>query len=185
MLWLGFATASLLVSRAPARAGSPTCAEAAMAPIQLADDKFTGDVAQYLVDLHDSKAAFDFCGGMLFQLKLSDMLRAHLSEVAKPGDGQPEVFDASKGRMSQIKDYAKNGDADNARLFQGRVWRKADVYESEGWADFKKSFGDKAYGLNHRCYWHLDRQNKLWLSAEDGCEGVYPPSPKRKVLGLF
>lgn len=88
MLWLGFATASLLVSRAPARAGSPTCAEAAMAPIQLADDKFTGNVAQYLVDLHDSKAAFDFCGGMLFQLRLSDMLRADLVERAKSDAGQ-------------------------------------------------------------------------------------------------
>ena len=88
MLWVGFATASLLVSRAPARAGSPTCAEAAMAPIQLADDKFTGNVAQYLVDLHDSKAAFDFCGGMLFQLKLSDMLRADLVERAKSDAGQ-------------------------------------------------------------------------------------------------
>ena len=88
MLWLGFATASLLVSRAPARAGSPTCAEAAMAPIQLADDKFSGNVAQYLVDLHDSKAAFDFCGGMLFQLRLSDMLRADLVERAKSDAGQ-------------------------------------------------------------------------------------------------
>jgi hypothetical protein len=89
MLWVGLATASLLLaSRAPARAGIPTCAEAAMAPIKLADDKFTGNVAQYLVDLHDSKAAFDFCGGMLFQLKLSDMLRADLVERAKSGTGQ-------------------------------------------------------------------------------------------------
>ena len=37
---------------------------------------------------------------------------------------QPEVFDASKGRMSQIPDYAKNGDADNARLFHGREIRQ-------------------------------------------------------------
>ena len=90
MLWFGLASASLLVSRAPARAGSPTCAEnsAAMAPIQLADDKFSGNVAQYLVDLHDSKAAFDFCGGMLFQLRLSDMLRADLVERAKSDAGQ-------------------------------------------------------------------------------------------------
>ena len=234
MLGLLSVLPSLFVQATPAalaspRAGSPTCVEA-MAPIQLADDKFTGNVAQYLVDLHDSKAAFNFCGGMLFQLKLTDMLRAHLSEVAKSGSGQVEVFDASKGRMSQIPAYAKNGDADNARLFhgreirqvpdaaggmgfvlqlshagedpegwssqeretydgwghdQGRTWRKADVYESEGWSNFKATFGDKAYGLNHRCYWHLDSQNKLWLSAEDGCEGVYPAEPKRKVLGLF
>ena len=30
---------------------------------------------------------------------------------------------------------------------------------------------------------HLDSQSKLWLSAEDGCEGVYPP--RAKVLGIF
>ena len=66
---------------------------------------------------------------------------------------------------------------------QGRTWRKADVYESEGWVNFKETYGDKAFGLNHRCYWHLDSQSKLWLSAEDGCEGVSPP--RQKVLGLF
>ena len=114
----------LLAGRAPARAGSPTCAEAAMAPIQLADDKFTGNVAQYLVDLHDSKAAFDFCGGMLFQLRLSDMLRADLVERAKSDARQPEVFDASKGRMSQLPNYAKNAEADNTRLFHGREIRQ-------------------------------------------------------------
>ena len=37
---------------------------------------------------------------------------------------QPEVFDASKGRMSQIPDYAKTGDADNVRLFHGREIRQ-------------------------------------------------------------
>ena len=113
-----------LAGRAPARAGIPTCAEAAMAPIQLADEKFTGNVAQYLVDLHDSKAAFDFCGGMLFQLRLSDMLRAELVERAKSDASQPEVFDASKGRMSQLPNYAKNAEADNVRLFHGREIRQ-------------------------------------------------------------
>lgn len=167
---------------------------------------------------------------MLFQLKLSDMLYTHLVEVAKSGNGQPEVFDASKGRMSTLPGYSKTGEADNGRLFhgrevrqvpnaaggmgfvfqlshagedpegwskeerttydgwgsdRGRVWRNADMYESEGWTDFKKTFGDKAYGLNHRCYMHLDGQNRLWLSAEDGCEGVYPPAPKGKFFGLF
>jgi len=47
------------------------------------------------------------------------------------------------------------------------------------------TYGDRAFGLNHRCYWHLDREGRLWLSAEDGCEGVYPPAPRKKVLGLF
>ena len=209
-----------------ARAGSPACVEQAMAPIQLADEKFTGNVAQYLVDLHDSKAAFDFCGGMLFQLKLSDMLYASLAEAAKTGADQPVVFDASKNRMNKLPDYSKTGAADNIRLFhgrevrqvpdaaggmgfvlqlshsgedpegwskeeratydgwghdQGRQWRTADMYQAEGFTSFKKTFGDKAYGLNHRCYWHLDGASRLWLSAEDGCEGVYPPTPKRKM----
>jgi len=39
--------------------------------------------AQYLVDLHDNKATFDFCGGMMFQLVLTDMLRDHLVKVAE------------------------------------------------------------------------------------------------------
>lgn len=55
---------------------------------------------------------------MLFQLKLSDMLYAHLTQVAASGEGQPEVFDASKGRMHQIPGYARNGEADNVRVFQ-------------------------------------------------------------------
>ena len=37
-------------------------------------------VHRYLVDLHDGNAVFDFCGGMMFQLVLSDKLHVR----AKP-----------------------------------------------------------------------------------------------------
>ena len=64
------------------------------------------NVAQYLVDLHDARACFSFCGGMMFQLVLSDDLRRHLHSVANPGaescGEQPVVFDAAKARLSSI-----------------------------------------------------------------------------------
>ena len=43
----------------------------AAAGVAIADARFKGNVAQYLVDLHDARAVFDFCGGMMFQLDLS------------------------------------------------------------------------------------------------------------------
>ncbi|CAE8673322.1 unnamed protein product [Polarella glacialis] len=91
------------------------------------DAHYSGNMAQYLVDLHDSKAAFDFCGGMMFQLVLSEKLRAHLGLVAQGGGGdgqQPVVFDAAKPRMAQIPDYRQTNEADNVRLFHGREVRK-------------------------------------------------------------
>ena len=42
---------------------------------------YNGNLAQYLVDLHDARATFDFCGGMMFQLVLSPALRRHLAHV--------------------------------------------------------------------------------------------------------
>ena len=38
-----------------------------------------------------------------------------------------------------------------------------------------------------RCYLHLDGQDRMWLSAEDGCEGVLATSPQRRrpFFGLF
>lgn len=54
----------------------------------------------------------------------------------------------------------------------GRNWRKASDQASEGNALYGQKFGAVAYGLHHRFFWHLDPRNGLWLSAEDGCEGV-------------
>jgi len=180
--------------------------------------KYRGNTAQYLVDLHDSKAVFNFCGGMLFQLSLSDRLRTHLAEVAKGKGSQPVVYDASKRRMYSLPGYTKSNAADNAKIFHGRevrkvpsaaggfgfvlqlsmagvddpqgwtkkelsgydgwghdssrVWRKRERLESEGFTTFGAKFHSGAFALHHRFYFHLDSSDRLWLTAEDGCEGV-------------
>lgn len=65
------------------------------------EEKYKGNTAQYLVDLHDQRSVFDFCGGMLFQLILSDKLRSHLAGVADGGE-QPIVYDATTDRMMKM-----------------------------------------------------------------------------------
>ena len=172
-----------------------------------------GSFAQKIIQLHDSKAVFNFCGGMLFQLVLSEKLRADLAETTTP----PVVYDASYNFMHTIPAYSKSASADEVIVFHGREvrkvkdasggmgfvlqltsskddpegwsaqeideyngwnhdsgrhWRKAADYASEGNASYGQKFGSTAYGLQHRFYWRLDQQNGLWLSAEDGCEGV-------------
>lgn len=90
--------------------------------------KYSGNTAQYLVDLHDARGTFDFCGGMMFQLVLSDTLRARLLAVAQGGGAaaasQPNVFDATMQRMMQTPGYQQNADADNVQYFHGREVRK-------------------------------------------------------------
>ena len=44
------------------------------------------NTAQYLLDL-DTGATLNFCGGMMFGLALSPMLRQHLHDVSKGGAG--------------------------------------------------------------------------------------------------
>ena len=68
----------------------------------------------------------------------------------------------------------------------GRQWRKADDYEAEGFQGFKQKFGENAFGLNHRFYLHYDSENRMWLSAEDGCEGTPSPGkgPLRSIFGF-
>ena len=67
----------------------------------------------------------------------------------------------------------------------GRTWRKADIYEKEGFKTFKKMYGPKAFGLNHRFYLHFDGQNRMWLAAEDGCEGTPAVSSPNPFLSFF
>jgi len=75
--------------------------------------------------------------------------------------------DDPEGWSSQeIQEY--NGWAHDS----GRKWRKTGDHASEGNEVYGNKFGPSAFGLHHRFYWHLDNQNGLWLSAEDGCEGV-------------
>ena len=171
--------------------------------------------AQKIVDLHDSKAVFNFCGGMLFQLVLSDKLRSDLA--AKASKSNVTLHDASCTNMSRITSYRQTAEADEVGVFHGREvrkvvgaaggmgfvlqltssnddpegWSAAEIQEYNGWMhdssrNWRKAgdhaqegnelygtkFGSSAFGLQHRFYWHLDREDGLWLSAEDGCEGV-------------
>ena len=192
------------------------------------DAHYQGNIAQYLVDLHNEKATFNFCGGMMFQLVLSEKLKTHLEGIASSNDSQqPTVFDASKPRMENIPEYKLNADADNLTVFHGReirqvphakggmnfvlqlshnsedpegwtaaevegydgwahdsgrVWRKGDRLESEGFKDFRSRFGPKSFALHHRFYLHYDRGDAMWLSAEDGCEGTPAPSSGNGVV---
>ena len=71
-----------------------------------------------------SRQVFDFCGGMMFQLALSDKLRTHLANVAedsaKTENQQPAVFDAAINRMAKIPGYTQNANVDNVVTFHGR-----------------------------------------------------------------
>lgn len=178
------------------------------------------NMAQYLIDLHNANATFDFCGGMLFQIMLSPSLHAHLSRVAAGGSSdpqQPVVFDQHMSKMHKLPGYVKEAAADGARIFHGRevravphaaggmnfmlhlsghrgddpegwtlqemagydgwrhdggrTWRTGAMLEAEGFTNFRRQFGHAAYTLHHRFYLHLDSRSRLWLSAEDGCEG--------------
>lgn len=89
------------------------------------------NAAQYLLDLHNSKACFDFCGGMMFQLVLSDALKEHLQDVAEKcsaggageiGANMVQIFKNKK--MQQIPDYDQSPFADNFVYFHGREVRK-------------------------------------------------------------
>merc|ERR1719217_667425 len=95
-----------------------------LADPQYRDTTYGENVAKYLVDLHDSKSTFDFCGGMMFQLVLSDKLRSHLADVAANGGEQPVLFPATANRMMKMPGYAKEGAADNAKVFHGREVRQ-------------------------------------------------------------
>jgi hypothetical protein len=196
------------------------------------DEKYNNNnnnVGQYLVDLHDQNATFDFCGGMMFQLVLSDKLRQHYL-LHQPQ--QPVVTDAR--RMHDLRNYEKSAHADNITIFHGREirkvphaaggmgfvlqlslangndpqgwthgevhdyngwmhdvgrpWRTGKQLEKDGYADFTKEFGPDSFALHHRFYLHKDGQNRLWLAAEDGCEGT-PSSgasnPFSNLFGMF
>jgi len=122
---------AVLCAPRPARSPGPRMTAAAVA---IADARFKGNVAQYLVDLHDARAVFDFCGGMMFQLVLSEKLRSHLAAAAAGGAQQLEVFGAAADRMAKIPGYRQDADADNVRLFHGREVRQ--VVSAQGGMGF-------------------------------------------------
>jgi len=84
------------------------------------------NVARYLVDLHDSRSVFNFCGCLMFQLSLSPKLREYLGQVADDSSRkelQPKIFDAGFDRMFKTEGYAQNAVADNLCVFHGREVR--------------------------------------------------------------
>ena len=194
------------------------------------DTNYASNIGQYLVDLHDSKATFDFCGGMMFQLVLTDKLKQDLL-AQNASESTVVVYDATKMRMHQIPNYQQTADADNVRIFHGReirrvpdaaggmgmvlqlssvendpegwtvpelegydgwghdsgrTWRQGERLEQEGFKNFREKFGPSSFALHHRFYLHLDPFNRLWLSAEDGCEGTPAVSPNSNpIANLF
>lgn len=116
---LGLATA---LSRRAAAATTADMTEAnSLENPTCRDRDYADNAAKYLVDLHEKKAVFDFCGGMMFQLVLTDALVAKLR-----GPDAPNVViqDASARRMSQVPGYDKSNFADDATFFHGREVRK-------------------------------------------------------------
>lgn len=93
------------------------------------DAHYGRNIAQCLVDMSNGKQIFNFCGGLPFQLVLSEKLKAHLASVSKGGDGsdgskQPVVHDAATTSMSKTPGYKRTAAADNVRVFHGREVRK-------------------------------------------------------------
>jgi hypothetical protein len=95
------ATRASASSNPPAASSAATSTSNAMLPspptptqLYAADARQTrygANVARYLLDLHDHPpgATFNFCGGMMFGLVLSDALRSHLATVAANGECDP------------------------------------------------------------------------------------------------
>jgi len=230
---------------------SPTTSKSYLYNPTERDEHYNGNIAQYLLDLNDEGATFNFCGGMMFQLVLTDKLKSHLQSVAaNDNEQQPIIY--KEQLMNRIPNYKKSSFADNISIFHGRElrgipsanggmnfclqlsyadpngvldesesppalggtgtwtgksldpqgwstqeintydgwrqdtyrkWRTAELYESEGYTTFTNDFNgaDKGYGLNHRFYLHYDNSNRMWLSAEDGCEGT--PDEGKSLIG--
>jgi hypothetical protein len=68
---------------------------------------------------------------------------------------------------------------------RGREWRKGTQLEQEGFNNFREKYGPSAFSLHHRFYLHYDTANRIWLSAEDGCEGTPAPTTTKKFSNLF
>ena len=89
------------------------------------------DMAQYLLDLHNAKATFNFCGGMMFQLVLTPALQEYLKQKQQQQQQQQEtaataivVVHDDTPRMQQIIGYQPSGAADNVHYFHGRELRQ-------------------------------------------------------------
>ena len=211
------------LSMADTMAQSPNNDDAAT--VSNSDNK---KIAKYLVNLHDNQETFDFCGGMMFQLVLTDALRDHLLKTADSNTDDVKVYENTP-RMFNTPNYQQTSDADNIEYFHGREirnvpnakggmgmvlqlslangndkegwtsaeisrydgwghdsgreWRKGTQLVEEGYTNFKNQFGNQAFSLHHRFYFHRDIFGSLWLAAEDGCQGT--PKPTKNLSNLF
>jgi len=73
-----------------------------------------------LVQLHNNNAVFNFCGAMLFQLRLTTALRARLQEnkMTSLPAAQPPCK-----KMSDLPGYKTTASADDVTFFHGREVR--------------------------------------------------------------
>ena len=94
-------------------------------------------------------------------------------------NGQP--VDPQGWSESEITTY------DGWRSDTFRQWRNARMYESEerGYSNFSQEMGKEAYGLHHRFFLHYDDRGRMWLCAEDGCEGTPIDYESKQRGGLF
>jgi len=125
-------------------------------------------------------------GGMGFVLQLSyadpsgvtaavDESSGSLAGKGADTSWSGKAVDPQGWSLEEISTY------DGWRNDSFRQWRNGPAYEAEGFNSFSEQFGKDAFGLNHRFFLHLDGQSKMWLSAEDGCEGT--PSEGRSLMG--
>ena len=109
------------LSRRSAAATSAEMTDVALENPTCRDRDYADNAARYLVDLHEKKAVFDFCGGMMFQLVLTDAL---VDKLKGPDAPNVVIHDAATRRMAQVPGYDKSNFADDAVFFHGREVRK-------------------------------------------------------------
>jgi len=106
-------------------------------------------------------------GGMGFVLHLS---------LASPSDGKNSLTENDPEGWTEQEVEGYDGWGHDV----GRIWRTGEKLEEEGVVGFREKFGKDSFGLHHRFYLHLDGRDRLWLSAEDGCEGT--PAGKHSIM---
>eukprot|EP00957_Ditylum_brightwellii_P020492 1544473-Ditylum_brightwellii.AAC.1 len=97
---------------------------------------------------------------------VSSTVAKYASLASSDGKNDPTTNDPQGWTTQEVEGY------DGWGHDVGRVWRTGERLEQEGVVDFRKTFGQDSFTLCHRFYLHLDGRNRLWLSAEDGCEGT-------------
>ena len=128
-------------------------------------------------------------GGMGFVLYLSLAMNSTDEQQQSNSHQRDTTLDPEGWTSSEVAGY------DGWGHDGGRTWRHGERLDREGFSShestgvsnalqpkagaFSRKFGPEAYALHHRFYLHLDRANRLWLAAEDGCEGT--PAAKSSI----